>query len=115
MNVERTITVKWTQQGFHRWPEAQGVREYLSSRHRHLFYCEVSVTVEHGDREIEFHDLLDLCKTIIPETELNRQSCEDLTDRLLESVSNVYPDRPRYSATVWEDDEVGATTVLSKH
>jgi hypothetical protein len=114
MNTERSITVRWTQDGFHRWPEATGTREYLASRHRHLFYYEVTVTVEHGDREIEFHDLLDLCKNAISDKELGRTSCEELADKVLEKVCNVYPNRPRYSATVWEDNEVGATTVLNK-
>jgi len=110
MRTEQSITVRWTQEGFHRWPEASGKREYLASRHRHLFHYELTVTVHHGDREIEFHDLLDLGKYAIPEMELGRTSCEELGERILAQVESTYPNRPKYSITVWEDGEVGATT-----
>ena len=104
-----SIFVRWTQEGWHRWPEASGTREYLASRHRHLFHYEVTITVEHNDREIEFHDLLHLCCGVVTESELGRSSCEDLARRIVDVVRSQYPNRPFYSCSVSEDGEVGAT------
>jgi hypothetical protein len=103
------IFVRWTQPGWHRWPEATGTRAYLSDRHRHLFHYEARITVHHDDREIEFHDLLDLCRGVITEEELDRASCEDLARRVISTMRDTYPDRPLYSCSVSEDGEVGAT------
>lgn len=106
--IGRSITVRWTREGWHCWPEADGVRDYLSSRHRHLFYYELTVTVGHNDREIEFHDLLEYARESSFGGELGRRSCEDLAEVVLKAVRDKYPDRTYY-CTVWEDNEVGAT------
>lgn len=108
MRETKSITVRWTREGWHRWPEAEGVRDYLSSRHRHLFHYELTVIVEHNDREIEFHDLLEYARENSLGGELGRRSCEDLGEVVLKAVASQYPNR-NYSCTVWEDNEVGAT------
>lgn len=111
-HYERSVTVRWEQIGFHSWPEAAGVRNYLSTRHRHKFFFTLTVTVFHNDREIEFHDLLDMARCVIPEEELGRSSCEDLAVRIIEAVVKT---NPRSAAnrtircSVFEDNEVGAT------
>lgn len=57
--TSRTITVRWTVDGYHRWPDAPHHRGYLASRHRHRFGFAVTIPVGHDDRAVEFHDLLD--------------------------------------------------------
>jgi len=112
VSIEQYVTVRWEQIGFHCWPEAKGTREYLSSRHRHKFYFEVTVSVFHNDREIEFHDLLDQARAIITEEELGRSSCEDLAYRIIESLRDTYKEsaiRRDWTCSVFEDNEVGAT------
>lgn len=109
---DRSVTVRWEQVGFHCWPEANGVREYLSTRHRHKFFFTLTVDVFHNDREIEFHDLLDFAKTIIVEQELGRQSCEDLATTIIDAVVAKYPQTASsrtIRCSVFEDNEVGAT------
>jgi hypothetical protein len=108
--IGRSITVRFTIEGWHCWPEADGVRDYLASRHRHLFYYEVTVSVNHNDREVEFHDLLEHARASAIGGELGRRSCEDMAEIVLEAVRNKYPDRS-YSCAVYEDNEVGATIV----
>lgn len=103
----REIKVKWTREGWHCWPEADGVRDYLASRHRHLFYYVLTVSVKHNDREIEFHDLLEFARENSVGGELGRRSCEDMAEVVLKAVRDKYPGRA-YSCEVWEDNEVGA-------
>ena len=106
--IHRTVTVRFTKEGWHNWPEAEGVRDYLASRHRHLFYYELTVSVGHNDREIEFHDLLEFASHAAVAGELGRRSCEDMAEVILKAVRDKYPERT-YACTVWEDNEVGAT------
>ena len=108
MKTFRSITVRWTKEGWHNWPEAEGERDYLASRHRHLFHYELQVSVEHNDREIEFHDLLAFARSVSLEGELGRTSCESLAEIVLTAIQAKYPGRD-YACTVWEDNEVGAT------
>lgn len=111
--VAREITVRFDVIGFHRWPEAAEVlpaRAYLSDRHRHRFFFEVTVHTGHNDREVEFHELLDLCRGEFADArsrEYGRRSCEDLAEAVWQVVSWKYPGRAGRVA-VWEDNEVGA-------
>lgn len=41
-------------EGFHRWPEAPEEVGFLRSLHRHEFHVEVTVDVDHDDRDVEF-------------------------------------------------------------
>lgn len=111
--MTRSITVTWNQLGYHCWPEAGDMlpdRAYLASKHRHQFHYEVTIPVEHNDREIEFHDLLDFCRYVAPEegADLGRMSCEDMAVKVGEAVLIRHPGRS-VTVTVWEDKEVGAT------
>ena len=111
--LSRTITVRWTQPGFHCWPEAEGERDYLSDRHRHLFLFDLSMPVGHNDREVEFHDLLDHARQWAEDcsyngvAQLGRLSCEDIALQVGEHVAERWP-RPMTIA-VFEDGECGAT------
>lgn len=102
--------VRFTAEGWHNWLGAPEGRRYLSHSHRHLFHIEVSVQVFSDDREIEFHDLLDFCKTHWPglmQKDLGGQSCEMLAANLLDTVVCHYPKR-FVKVSVFEDGEVGA-------
>ena len=107
--VARTITVRWTEPGFHCWPEAEGERAYLAQRHRHLFHIEVSMPVEHNDREVEFHDLLDHARSWRTDgPERGRWSCEDIAREIDLHVRARWPGRT-ITVAVFEDGECGAT------
>jgi hypothetical protein len=112
MTTTTEITVRFAFEGWHNWPEAPEHRAYLRSEHRHLFHVEVAVSVEHHDREVEFHDLLDLCKKDCPGPSLGRHSCEDIAQQFIALVSATYPGRA-YRVSVWEDNEVGATVSVT--
>lgn len=56
--------VRFQIEGFHRWPKATPQRGYLAGRHRHMFHVEAQIELFRDDREIEFHDFLDFCKSI---------------------------------------------------
>jgi len=107
-----TIFVRFTQPGFHHWPEPTGDRAYLGERHRHLFHVDVRMQVEHDDREVEFHNLLDLARSLFPGGELGGQSCEMMARSLGEKIARRYG--RAVQVTVSEDGEVGAV-VLTPH
>lgn len=101
--------------GFHRWPTAPDSRDYLRSRHRHLFGITAHVAVGHDDRDVEFHDLQDLIRAwwaaapaTGPARECGPMSCEALARELwtyLEADHGLTVSR----IDVCEDGECGAT------
>lgn len=104
-----TIKVRWAQSGFHRWPEAPQRVEYLRHIHRHLFHFQVELGVDHQDREVEFHQLLGQCQSMLelPLSEPTRFSCEDMAASILYRLTEIYP--KRWAAVeCWEDNECGA-------
>jgi hypothetical protein len=101
------IVVRFTVEGWHRWPDAPPPRAYLAARHRHVFHVEAGLEVYADDREIEFHDFLDFCRAALPGGEFGGQSCEHLARALLEKITRRYPGR-RVLIGIFEDGEVGA-------
>jgi hypothetical protein len=101
------VLVRFTREGFHQWADAPPHRAYLAHRHRHLFFVEVMVEVRRDDREIEFHDLLDYCRSLFPGGDLGGASCEQVARALWEAITQRYPGR-RVTVGVFEDGEVGA-------
>lgn len=101
------IFVKYTFEGFHRWPGATGFRSYLADRHRHIFHVAASIEVFDDDREIEFHDFLRYCRAQTPGGELGSRSCEMIARDLLGNINARYPGRQAF-VKVSEDGEVGA-------
>lgn len=100
--------VKFQHPGFHRWPQAPPQRAYLANLHRHNFHVEVKVELHHTEREIEFHDLLDLCKMFFPMCiETQTSSCENIAVILGHKLRGRYPSR-HIQVTVMEDGETGA-------
>jgi hypothetical protein len=102
------IIVTWDQVGFHRWPDAPAGRDYLAARHRHLFHFRVELVVMHDDREVEFHDLLDLAKARAAEfAEADARSCEHMARVVAGWICTTFGERA-CAVEVWEDKENGA-------
>jgi len=101
-----SITVRFTREGWHRWPGAPPERDYLASLHRHNFHIEVTTPVEHHERQIEFHDLLDDAKALFSIAESD--SCETMAANLVKALVDRYAGRP-FRVSVFEDGECGAT------
>lgn len=109
MNDKATIFVNFRMEGFHRWPAAPEHRSYLRHEHRHLFHVQVRLEVDHDDREIEFHDLLDSSRSIFAEllrSLTESRSCETLARALASRISSMHC-RP-VMVSVSEDGECGA-------
>lgn len=114
------IFVTFQESGFHNWPDAPTERSYLASRHRHIFHVRVETTVDHDDREIEFHDLIDRAKPAFRNLRLPKkgstdndfggQSCEILARRLGTSLADYF--NRAFTVTVSEDGECGATVSI---
>jgi len=52
--VISTVFVRFTFEGWHRWPDAPPEHDYLAARHRHLFHVEAHAHVDHHNRDLEF-------------------------------------------------------------
>lgn len=110
MKISRRIKVSFEHEGFHLWEDAPENRAYLRNLHRHIFKIEVEMQVFDHDREVEFHDLLDKCKSITGDGEQftnpvnKRASCELHAEVILSMLTVSYPDRV-ISVTVSEDGE----------
>lgn len=98
-------------EGWHAWPAAPEPRAYLATPHRHLFKVLVELEVFHDDREIEFHDLLDFVRSLLPGPNLGAQSCEMMAKSLGHSIRSRWPGRDCL-VSVSEDGEVGARVFL---
>jgi hypothetical protein len=108
--ITRTANVRFTIEGFHRWPDAPAGRAYLRMSHRHLFYIQATVEVMHNEREIEYHDLLDFCKAgfmVGVSGDLGPASCETMAEDLVNGIVEKWPGR-FVEVSVFEDNEVGA-------
>jgi hypothetical protein len=103
---ESTIIVRFAVEGFHWWPGGTGKRAYLAAKHRHLFHVEAETEVNHDDREIEFHDLLEEARALFPGGDLGTHSCETLARELGRQLAEKHK-RP-FRVAVFEDNEVGA-------
>lgn len=117
MITEKTISavVRFTVPGFHCWPYPREGREYLGALHRHLFFVEVQLELEHEDREIEFHDLLDFAKENFPDLsydQISSMSCEQMAFKLANKITLRFC--RRVTVSVFEDNEVGAVVSLSQ-
>lgn len=108
-----TVFVTTQLVGFHRWPDAPSSVSYLSNLHRHLFKVRLEVSVEHEDREIEYHTILtqldDFVHTYLANHWDVSWSCEAIASIMISWVADLYPGRDLYRCTVSEDGENGST------
>lgn len=110
MNVRKIIWVTFQRAGFHRYPNAPEDVGYLALEHRHLFKCRVSISVNHNDREIEFHQFLKWLENLYDKSSIsfNNKSCEMIAEDLYDLINQKYPNR-RVIIEISEDGECGCT------
>lgn len=105
------IWVTFRREAFHRWPDAPERRAYLSQAHRHMFHVKLTTEVAHSDRQIEFHDLLDMARGLF-DTGDGTWSCERMAGNLAEIMAT---NLDRWvSVEVSEDGECGAVVEAQK-
>lgn len=117
--ADREIFVTTSFAGWHAWPGAPAGRAYLAVAHRHLFEVTVSVPVAHDDRDIEFHDLLDVVKEAVDAisewmADFNDPvswSCEELAIKIGHSVGMAL-ELSSVRVEVSEDGENGASVTM---
>lgn len=114
------ITVRFQKEGLHAYPAALEDPDlvevnFLGHPHRHMFHFEVSISVEHNNREIEFILFKRWLESLYTSTESassvlnhNYKSCEMIARELIETIAAKYPGR-KYRVSVFEDGENGAT------
>lgn len=116
MKTKTVVKVRFQVVGFHCWPQAPKVREYLKRDHRHVFHFQVEAQVSHGDREVEFHTLQEVAWKQLEEIyyldtgeaawQFGPHSCETMANRLLQQLEGEFPGVS--AVEVWEDGECGA-------
>jgi len=80
--------------GYHSWKQAPKHRAYLESSHQHLFKVTVRVSVTHGEREVEFHDLRDNTWKILQDFAKHgtlNNSCENNAKMIFRTLQIDYP------------------------
>lgn len=101
-----TLFVRFAVTGFHSWPRATAHRAYLAAPHRHQFLVEVRIPALHDEREVEFHDLIDLARSLFPGGDLGAQSCETMARELASALAARL--ERWVEVSVSEDGEAGA-------
>lgn len=113
MKTKTTVMVKLAIDGCHNFPKAYELFpevDFLSSKHRHMFYFIVACEVTHSDRDKEFimlkRDIIDYINgeyfdDFSRTCEFGSKSCEQLAEQILNEFDAVWVE-------VWEDMENGA-------
>ena len=103
------IKIRTDFEGFHFYPGAGDIDKrisFLEKEHRHMFKVEVTISVNHLDRELEFF----LCKWALQDFikggNQNHRSCEMIATDILENhlIPSYGKDR-EYEIVVSEDGE----------
>lgn len=103
------IRIRTEFEGWHHYPGASTIDKrisFLENDHRHIFKVEVTISVNHTDRELEFF----LCKWSLNEFinsgDQNHKSCEMIaTDILEQHLIPNYGENRYYLVSVSEDGE----------
>ncbi len=117
--AKRSIWVTFQKVGFHYYPQAKTDESlsdvnYLGDRHRHLFKFKVSIEIFHNDRELEFHQFLNFCESLLEnKIDIDSKSVEMLSDDLFNLIANKYPRRD-ITISVSEDGENGSEIHYNK-
>lgn len=106
----RQVVVSFDWIGFHYWADAPPGYDYLKQTHRHKFKACVTLSVDHGNREVEFHELQGVCKEILSHgtfgiTAPVQMSCEDFALQIMEGVQDTYGKDRIAKVEVSEDGE----------
>jgi hypothetical protein len=109
------ITVRTQFQGIHRYPNASKINPriaFLEVPHRHLFKVEVTISVSHLDRELEFFLVKWALEEFIEDGDMNNKICEMIgTDILDQHLLPLYGDDRYYKIIVSEDGESDGVVV----
>lgn len=107
--MKTSIIVRTQFAGLHRWDAAPAEVDYLRNAHRHTFYVEVEMSVEHGDREVEIislkEELQDNLLQWMPQNQTD--SCEAMAMQICNYLRMQYGDERSISVSVLEDNENG--------
>lgn len=106
------ITVRFKREALHYWADAPAEVAFLRHPHRHEFLVEVSIRVNHDERELEFFLFRQECEQLctIPNglsEPAVPKSCETFAKELLTALLQYY--RRPMTITVSEDGENAAT------
>jgi hypothetical protein len=118
--VAITVTSLTRVAGLHYWPGAPAGRAYLGQPHRHVFWIRATVTVDHAERDVEFHDLGSFVTNIVnwlaPPATIDKIALRDFGPRSCETIATHVAERLRddhhldvVSVSCSEDDEFTAT------
>ena len=118
-DIERTIEIKFSKAGTHRYPAAATDPKlatggwddvsFLAHPHMHYFFFVVKIGVVHNDRDIEFIQFQRWCERLYSEgtLQLDYKSCEMIAEDLISQIGERYPLR-RIQVSVFEDNINGA-------
>jgi hypothetical protein len=107
------IIVKTSFIGFHRYPTAPAAVSFLRDKHRHIFNVEVTLRVQHNDRELEFFLVqaeLDKCIDFTIDKQ-DTGSCENVAEDLFYAMTRIYGEECIAIVMVDEDGENGGSIV----
>jgi len=103
------IKIRTQFEGFHHYPGAGKIDNrlrFLETLHRHIFYVEVTMSVNHNDREIEFFLAKWALEEFLHNTFQSYKSCEMIADDILENhLFPTYGNKRHYNISVSEDNE----------
>jgi len=110
-DIETSITVRTRFEGLHCYPNAPEEVSFLRNLHRHVFHVDVTLTVFHDDRDVEFFILQREIDKFISEhvSQLDNKSCEMIARTIFNYIFDKYSNRDYYEVSVSEDGENGAT------
>jgi hypothetical protein len=104
------IWITFQKEGVHSYMNAPDDVSFLKNPHRHIFHFRVEIEVFHNEREVEFIMFKRELECLYSDgvLQLNNKSCEMIAEEIENYILINYPYR-RYSITVSEDNENGAT------
>lgn len=109
MSINTFIKVRTEFEGFHYYPNAGEIDpriKFLENEHRHMFKVEVTISVKHDDRELEFFLVKWALSNFIQSGDQNHKSCEMIArDILNEHLIPSYGEDRTYQVVVSEDGE----------
>lgn len=107
--IQTYITVRTQFEGYHYYPNAGSIDpriKFLENEHRHMFKVEVTISVDHLDREIEFFICKWALEDFIKAGNQNHKSCEMIAmDILKDHLIVTYGTQRYYQVVVSEDGE----------
>lgn len=110
--MKKEIIIRFNLPGLHYWPDCDlDEVSYLKHQHRHMFHFEVTVPVNHANRDIEFiklkNEIVEWMTSFYGSSEyrslnFGSKSCESIGEDLLKKYPFIT------AVAVFEDNENGA-------